>query len=326
MAIGGKQAGSKGIAAALLLAGAVCGAQTQSSAGSPAPVVPLGRHEVIEDITPDTLARLAARRDQAHTQATVETLPALYPAPAAAAPAIELVSAVPEAPPANPFNAAPSAAPVLPVAPEPVKIVAVSTVKFPYGPRQKFNLAVKDMYDPFNFLAEGLNAFYYQAKSDPYRFGGGARGYGKRLGAIVANDVMGEFTGTFLFPTLLRTDPRYFRMAHGPLPRRFFYAMSRVLVTKKDSGGATFNASKWLSGLATTSLANTYYPDRPHSFGDNARRNAINIGFDSLNNVFREFWPDIAHVLRIPAFVIRRTEDPLFPEDLQPPAPSPQKK
>jgi hypothetical protein len=301
----------------------------QSPPANPAPVVPLGRHEVIEEITPETLARLAARRERQNTQATPVALPAVE-ATAAAAPSAQMASFSegPPSPPVNPFSATPAmASTILPSTPLPVNVFASQKVKFPYSPRQKFNLAIKDMYDPFNFMAESLNALYYQAKSDPYEYGGGIKGYGKRLGAIVANDVMGEFTGTFFFPTLLHTDPRYFRMEHGSVPRRFFYAVTRVVVTKKDSGGATFNTSKWLSGLATTSLANTYYPDRGHSFADNVTRNAINIGFDSLNNVFREFWPDIAHTLRIPAFVIRRTEDPLFPaNDPQPPPTPAQKK
>jgi len=186
-------------------------------------------------------------------------------------------------------------------------------VKFPYTPKEKFRLFAKDVVDPFNFMGESFNAFYLQAKGEPRAYGGGAQGYGKRLGAIVATDIVGEFSGTFVFPSLLHTDPRYFRMSRGPLTHRFFYALTRILVTRKDSGGETFNASVWLSGLAATAVSNSYYPDRKRGFGDIAERTAVNIGFDSLNNVLREFWPEVAHGLHIPVFVIRRTEDPIFP-------------
>ena len=190
--------------------------------------------------------------------------------------------------------------------------VAVYPIKFPYTPRQKFGLFVRDVYDPFNFMAEGFNALWEQTHGTPRAYGGGMAGYGKRLGAIVGTDIVGEFTGTFLFPSILHTDPRYFRMARGSPPRRFLYALSRQLIVKSDSGDDTFNAAKLLSGIATTTVSNSYYPDRDRSFPGIVRHTLINMGFDALNDTFREFWPDIAHGLHIPAFVIRRTADPAF--------------
>jgi hypothetical protein len=190
--------------------------------------------------------------------------------------------------------------------------VAVYPIKFPYTPRQKFGLFVRDVYDPFNFMAEGFNALWEQSQGTPHAYGGGMAGYGKRLGAIVGTDIVGEFTGTFLFPSILHTDPRYFRMARGSPQRRFFYALSRQLIVKSDSGDDTFNAAKLLSGIATTTISNSYYPDRDRSFPGIVRHTLINMGFDALNDTFREFWPDIAHGLHIPAFVIRRTADPAF--------------
>lgn len=190
--------------------------------------------------------------------------------------------------------------------------VAVYPIKFPYTPKQKFGLFVRDIYDPFNFMAEGFNALWEQSQGTPHAYGGGAAGYGKRLGAIVGTDIVGEFTGTFLFPSILHTDPRYFRMARGSPQRRFFYALSRQLIVKSDSGDDTFNAAKLLSGIATTTVSNSYYPNRDRSFPGIVKHTLINMGFDALNDSFREFWPDIAHGLHIPAFVIRRTADPAF--------------
>lgn len=190
--------------------------------------------------------------------------------------------------------------------------VAVYPIKFPYTPEQKFGLFVRDIYDPFNFMAEGFNALWEQSQGTPHAYGGGAAGYGKRLGAIVGTDIVGEFTGTFLFPSILHTDPRYFRMARGSPQRRFFYALSRQLIVKSDSGDDTFNAAKLLSGIATTTVSNSYYPNRDRSFPGIVKHTLINMGFDALNDSFREFWPDIAHGLHIPAFVIRRTADPAF--------------
>ena len=198
--------------------------------------------------------------------------------------------------------------------------VAVYPIIFPYTPREKFGLFVRDIYDPFNFMAEAFNALWAQSQGDPRAYGGGIGGYGRRLGAIVGTDIVGEFTGTFLFPSILHTDPRYFRMARGSFKRRFFYAVTRQLITKSDSGDDTWNASRLLSGIATTAVSGSYYPNRDRSFPGILQHTMVNMGFDALNDSFREFWPDVAHSLHLPAFVIRRTADPTFidPMDLKP--------
>jgi hypothetical protein len=198
------------------------------------------------------------------------------------------------------------------------KPIAVYPIRFPYTPRQKFGLFIRDIYDPFNLVGEGFNALWLQSQGEPHAYGGGIGGYGKRFGAIVATDIVGEFTGTFLFPSIFHTDPRYFRMARGSLPRRFFYAISRQLIVKSDSGDDTFNSAKFLSGIVTTTVSNSYYPGRDRSFPGIVQHTLTNMAFDSLNDAFREFWPDVAHGLHIPAFVIRRTADPTFIDPMDP--------
>lgn len=185
--------------------------------------------------------------------------------------------------------------------------------RFPYSAADKFHLFIKDTYDPFALLGEGFTAFYNQAQGNPYGFGGGARGYSRRFGALVGTDFAGEFFGTFLFPSVLHTDPRYFRKVEGSFGSRAFYALTRTLITKKDSGGETFNASNFLASIAASAISNTYYPGRKRGVWPTLERSSINIGFDSLTGLYREFWPEMAHALHIPAFVIRRTADPMFP-------------
>ncbi|HTC93086.1 MAG TPA: hypothetical protein VK699_06510 [Terriglobales bacterium] len=196
--------------------------------------------------------------------------------------------------------------------------VAVYPIIFPYTPREKFGLFVRDIYDPFNFMAEAFNALWAQSQGDPRAYGGGMGGYGRRLGAMVGTDIVGEFTGTFLFPSILHTDPRYFRMARGSLRRRFFYAVTRQLIAKSDSGDDTWNASRFLSGLATTAVSGSYYPHRDRSFPGIVQHTLVNMGFDALDDSFREFWPDLAHRLHLPTFVIRRTADPTFIDPMDP--------
>lgn len=294
--------------------------------------------ETIDEITPDALARLAAVRRQREQVARVSgpalnsfTAPASYERAAAAQAPLS-----PEPVPRDMTAESQLLAQLSPVAaPWPVEatleapavqpsarmsreqyqqfLMAGHPTRFPYSPADKFHLFIKDTYDPFALLGEGFTAFYNQAQGNPYGYGGGARGYSRRFGALVGTDFAGEFFGTFLFPSVLHTDPRYFRKVNGGFGSRAIYAMTRTLITKKDSGGNTLNISNFLASIAASAISNTYYPGRKRGVWPTVERATINIGFDSFTGLYREFWPDMAHALHIPAFVIRRTADPMFP-------------
>ena len=300
------------------------------------------RPEPIEEITPESLARVAAMRRQ-HQQAPNPALIAAAAPPNTAAPIradipkVSLGQASRDVAAENQLLAelSPTAlewqASSEIEAPAPQGLLVTASdgsqsymiagrrmpVRFPYSPADKFRLFIKDTYDPFALMGEGFTAFYNQAQGSPYAFGGGVRGYSRRFGAIVGTDFAGEFFGTFLFPSILHTDPRYFRKGEGNFGSRAVYALTRILITKKDSGGNTFNASNFLSSIATTAISNTYYPGRERGVWPTLERATINIGFDSLTALYREFWPEMAHTLHIPAFVIRRTADPMFPAQSQ---------
>lgn len=294
--------------------------------------------ESIDEITPDALAHLAALRHQ-HEQIAVNSGPKILPAvaeptqaalspvpfPRETATEFELLAELrPVATPwsGEPVLEAPAVQPSASMTREQKReqyqafLMAGHPTRFPYSPADKFRLFIKDTYDPFALMGEGFTALYNQAQGNPHGFGGGARGYSRRFGALVGTDFAGEFFGTFLFPSVLHTDPRYFRKVTGSFGGRAFYALTRTLITKKDSGGNTLNVANFLASIAATAISNTYYPGRERGAGPTLERATINIGFDSLTGLYREFWPEMAHTLHIPAFVIRRTADPMFPNQV----------
>src|SRR5260370_4743981 len=91
--------------------------------------------------------------------------------------------------------------------------IAVYPIKFPYTAKEKFGLFVRDIYDPFNFMAEGFNALWAQAQGDPRAFGGGAAGYRKSMEGLGGTAFVAEVSAAFLFPSILDTDPRSLRSA-----------------------------------------------------------------------------------------------------------------
>ena len=56
-------------------------------------------------------------------------------------------------------------------------------------------------------------------------------------------------------------DPRYFRIGEGGKWSRTWYALSRIMVTRTDSGGKTFNFPEWGGNAAAVALSNAWSPD-----------------------------------------------------------------
>jgi hypothetical protein len=171
--------------------------------------------------------------------------------------------------------------------------VSNSTNVPPLTSRQKFRLALRTSIDPFTFAGSALKAGVYQAADLNPEFGQGFSGFAKRFGASYADGTSSLMFGTFLFPSLLHQDPRYFRKAEGSFSSRLGYSITRVFITRKDSGARAFNWSKTLGGLASSGLSNAYYPDEDRGVNLTLGNFAWSLGAGALGNTLKEFWPDI---------------------------------
>jgi hypothetical protein len=163
-------------------------------------------------------------------------------------------------------------------------------------PRGKFAIAWGDATDPAIFAQTALIAGLGQATNGNPSFGQGVAGYAKRFGTTYADFSIENITTEGLFPTLLHQDPRYFRHGGGSARSRLGYAISRLFVTRADSGKAQFNYSEVVGAAASIAISNAYYPDN-RSVGNNLNRYAVQLGFDAASNVLKEFWPDLKRKL-----------------------------
>jgi hypothetical protein len=163
----------------------------------------------------------------------------------------------------------------------------------PLSARQKFNLFADTTFDRWTIVKAAADAGIGQASDRPH-YGQGAEGYGKRFGAALADGASYNFFTQFAFPALLKEDPRYFALGSGSSgSHRFAYALSRVLVTRNDSGANGPNLSLILGGVAATALSNAYYPERDQTFGYTAVRFGEQMAVVAATNVLKEFWPGI---------------------------------
>ena len=157
---------------------------------------------------------------------------------------------------------------------------------------QKLTIASKDSFDyPLVALAGALAGLGQWTNQQP-SFGQGLQGFGHRLATNYADQAMGNMFTEGVFPVLLREDPRYFRRGSGSVLSRAGYALTRVLVTHKDSGGSRFNVSEWVGNAASVAISNAYYPQN-RTLVDNGTKLLMQVGTDAASQVLKEFWPDI---------------------------------
>ena len=169
----------------------------------------------------------------------------------------------------------------------------------PYQPlsnREKFSIWMHKTYSPSTFVAAAMDTTYSSLTSS-MRYCCGADALGLQYGASVADAESRYFFGNFLFPTLLKQDPRYLPKRNGGMWQRAWYAATRVVVTRRDDGRSTFNSSEFLSIGCAKALTNAYYPERDRTWGRTVNSILGDLQGDVSGNLLTEFTPDIKRIL-----------------------------
>ncbi|HJT53710.1 MAG TPA: hypothetical protein VJ848_07645 [Candidatus Angelobacter sp.] len=167
----------------------------------------------------------------------------------------------------------------------------------PLTPAQKFHTFLAHTYSPRTFLNAGIDATKDKIQSDNREYERGTMGWGQHYGIELATSETDVFFERFLIPTVLEQDPRYFRNPELPFFRRALYSMSRVVITRDDSGHSTFNASKVLGGAASQALSDLYVPGQAQGLGPIRDRVTFDLLRDAGLNLLHEFWPDMRRKL-----------------------------
>lgn len=163
----------------------------------------------------------------------------------------------------------------------------------PISTGQKYRLAAAGVFDYFTYPFNGALAALAQANNSPKSWGQGWGAYGKRYGASFADNGIGTFMTTAVFPSALHEDPRYYQLGHGSIPHRTEYALVRLFWTRTDSGGHRFNYSENLGNAAAAALSNVYHAPEDRTWGRNLSTLGTLDMWDGVSNLMKEFWPDI---------------------------------
>jgi hypothetical protein len=115
----------------------------------------------------------------------------------------------------------------------------------------------------------------------------------QRFGAAQADITGQNFFQDAVLASWFHEDPRYFRKGPAsPVIHRIAYAMSRVAITRRDSGKDAFNFSGIVGMGLGIELSNAYYPPKSVNGEEMGERVATSLIASALGNLLPEFWPD----------------------------------
>ncbi len=167
-------------------------------------------------------------------------------------------------------------------------------VKFaPLSVKEKFKLGAEDAFDPYAFPLAAILAGEAQARNDDASWGQGWKGYGKRYAAGFGDATIGSFMTTGVFPSILREDPRYFRVGKGGFRHRSGQAVKRLFVTRTDSNHSQFNFSEFGGNAAAAGISLTYHSREERNLSTFTNNWGTQIAIDFVANQLKEFWPDM---------------------------------
>ena len=177
------------------------------------------------------------------------------------------------------------------------RAVSADTQLPPLSLKRKFWLATQDSFDYSSFITAGILAGVSQAKNSYPEFGQGAKGYGRYYWHGGADQAVGNYLTEAIVPAVTHEDPRYYTLGHGGFFKRTGYAVSRLLVTRTDAGGRTFNFSEIVGNGAGAGISDRYYPARERTWTKTGQKWLTQIALDGAFNIVKEFWPDINHAI-----------------------------
>jgi hypothetical protein len=167
----------------------------------------------------------------------------------------------------------------------------------PLALKDKFWLATQDSFDYSAFIVAGVVAGSDQARNSTPEFRQGAAGYGRYYWHTFADQAVGNYFTEAIVPGIARQDPRYYTLGHGGFFRRSGYAVSRLLITRTDSGSRGFNFSEVIGNGAGAGVSDLYYPARERTWTKTGQKWLTQIALDGVFNILKEFWPDIDHTV-----------------------------
>jgi hypothetical protein len=135
-----------------------------------------------------------------------------------------------------------------------------------------------------------------QINREPVSWGMAPRGFFERAGSHYARfAVQGSIHSGLA--AALGHDTRYFREPEKSGWRRTGHALRRTFVTRDREGHNVFDISEMTALYTSPMIASTWHPRRYGALTQGFRAGNFGVGAQAMGNLFREFGPDLKHLL-----------------------------
>jgi hypothetical protein len=164
----------------------------------------------------------------------------------------------------------------------------------------KVLIGLRGSVSPYAVIGWISSATYSEAINGSPYYGQNGKDYLQRLGAASAKATSEDILTNSVMASLLHEDPRYYQLGHGHrFLARFGYSVTRVLVTKTDSGSETVNFAVLGGNLAGSALTQVYYSPDSRGFGEVMKTFGTSLLGQGVGDLFQEFILESAEFLQL---------------------------
>ena len=170
---------------------------------------------------------------------------------------------------------------------------------------EKFRTFLDEARSPLTFGAAAVNAGIMRESELGRLSSGRQASLTSMYKGVLIQKESGAFFSKYLYPALLKQDPRYHPSSSRSFLGRATYAASRLVITRNDSGKRTLNTSYFLGLLTSVAITTAYRPYWTRSPSATFKTFGSTIGSDAGINLLHEFGPDIRQIVKrhAPKFV-----------------------
>jgi hypothetical protein len=148
---------------------------------------------------------------------------------------------------------------------------------------------------PSSLATSTAAAGFDQAVTNPYEWGGGWAGFGRRLGSALGTHVV-RSTIHFAVGKMLHEELSYHPSEKQGFGPRLKYALMSTVFTRKTTTGDRTVAVGEISGIVGGGfISRLWHPASYHTAASGFAATGVGFGAEAGMNVLHEFWPNIRH-------------------------------
>jgi hypothetical protein len=136
-----------------------------------------------------------------------------------------------------------------------------------------------------------------QATGTPKQWGGGFRGYGRRVASRVASGDLVQNSIQFPAAALLKEDVRYIAANQHGFERRLEHAILYSFLTYNSQGQTTLNVANIGGYYGAAAISTLWLPGHQNVASYTLSNGSESMALSVPVNILQEFWPEISRTV-----------------------------